>query len=557
MTNKSLIKLLIAIACSFILFAIISAQMSGFDIYLKNNFDDDITIEVVHPSGSIEYYDSVNFPLVNRGDVIYGKVNLPKERYIQNSAINFFVYHSVVTIYDHNENVLYEYGEELAEKGAMIGGVYVSANIPEESWGKYITIKLEIQEDGAFSKLHDFMVMRSIDSYKYLIITQEGEILIFLAILVSAIIIIFVLIFYGEWNAIRMQGIYLLSFLALVSIWFLEYNGMINLFTNYNRFTANIEYISLLSTPIMLTLFFYEQVKMKKVKQIQLALALIFGIFAFVCTLLNYNTVNYHYCRILSTFHVLLLCGISIDLIIILKYEIKDNLSGEVIKYGGLISLVIIFLEIIRYNLHRHINYYIAALTRSYTSIAVIIFIVALVISYVVQLADHYVDEYEKRNLEKLAYYDVLTGISNRAGCYKYFKSLDISKKNSLVFLDADKLKYANDVFGHEMGDRLIKFIAEALKSAFERDGFYGRFGGDEFIAVIPGDKNEKIYNKMNTFNEILNQANKKKLFPFEISVSYGISISNRYNPISIDQLVKDADSKMYENKKMKKMNRA
>ncbi|HCW53611.1 MAG TPA: hypothetical protein DG753_07735, partial [Clostridium sp.] len=468
--------------------------------------------------------------------------------------------HSIVSIYDDEYNLLYENGKYLAEQGKMIGAAFIAADIPEKSWGKSLTIKLEVTEDKAYSKLHDFMVLRSVDSYKYLILNQQAELMLFITILTTSLIIIFVLafllLFERRWSSISRQGMFLLSFLALISSWFLAFNGMFNIFINNKVFCANIEYISLFCTPIMLSLFFFEQTKEGKVKRIQISLAILYGLFALICTILNYSTQNYNYCKMISTFHILLLIGTVLDFIIVMKYDMKNKLSSAVIKYGVLISLLIMFFEIVRYNIHRHTSMYISALSRSFTSIAVVIFILALVLSYVVQLADHYISEYEKRNLEKLAYYDVLTGISNRAGCYKHFESLDASKENALVFIDVNNLKYANDVFGHEMGDKLIVFVAEALKTAFRKNGFCGRLGGDEFVAGTYSNKGQKIYDCMNVFNELLYHANEEKLFPFDVSVSYGISISSKENPISVNQLIKEADEKMYENKKMNKMKR-
>lgn len=560
MTKKSFIKLLIAIACSLMLFSIILGKISGFYVYNNNNFDENISVMVEHPNGSSEYFDSLDFPLVNKGDVIYATINLDQDRYIKNSSICFYVYHSIVSIYDDEYNLLYENGKYLAEQGKMIGAAFIAADIPEKSWGKSLIVKLEVTEDKAYSKLHDFMVIKSVDSYKYLILNQQAEFIIFIAISTISIIIVFILVFLllfeRKWSSISRQGIFLLSFLFLISSWFLAFNGMCNIFINDKVFCADIEYISLFCTPIMLSLFFFEQTKEYRVKKIQIQLAILYSLFAIICIILNYNTQNYHYCKMISIFHVLLLIGTVLDFIIIMKYDMKNELSSAVIKYGALISLAIMFFEIVRYNIHRHASIYISALSRSFTSIAVVIFILALGLSYVVQLADHYISKYEKRNLEKLAYYDVLTGISNRAGCYKHFESLDASKENALVFIDVNNLKYANDVFGHEMGDKLIVFVAEALKTAFRKDGFYGRLGGDEFVAGTYSDKGQNIYVCMNRFNKILYNANEEKLFPFNVSVSYGISISSKENPISIDQLIKEADKKMYENKKLNKMER-
>ena len=538
------------------LFSFIVNSISGFDIYKQNYFDDNVSIEINHSDGNSEYFDSVDFPLVNKGDIVYAKVNLPKDRYISNSAICFYVYHSVISIYDKNDEIIYSYGRKQAEEGSMIGGAFVAADIPEESWGEHITIKLEVEENKAYSKLRNFMVMKSIDSYKYLIIDHETELIIFSGIFVVSILSLLVIMINNKWSSVRKQGVFLLSFLCLTSFWFLEYNGIINMFTNNKIFVSNAEYISLFCSPIFFCLFFYEQAVNPKVKRFQQFVVLIFISFIIISTVLNYSTVNYHYCTMISPFHVLLLLGISIDLFIIIKFEKNNKLSRGIIKYGGIISLMIMFIEILRYNIFKNMNNYISVLSKSFTFISFIIFIIALVLSYIVQLADHYIDAYEKRNLEKMAYYDILTGISNRAGCYRYLEKADTSKGNTIVFLDVNNLKHANDVFGHEMGDNLIRFVGEILKSTFENDGFYGRFGGDEFIAVICSDESEKINRYMDIFYEKLLHANKEKMFPFEVSVSYGISISNRENPVSLIEVIKEADKEMYKNKNENKMNR-
>lgn len=553
MTKKGLIKLIIAIICSLLLFYLAMEKLSGFNVYLNNNFDKYISTEIKHPDGIVDYYNSGEFSLVNKGDTVYAKVDLPLDRYIKDSAICFYAYHSIINVYDDNGNVLYEYGSKLAKEGDMIGGTYVFAHIPNEDWGKSLTIKLQVQEDKAFSKLQGVVVLDSLDAYKYLIGDKEAEFMIFLTIFVASLIVLLVLILEGKWTSIGRQGIYLLSFLCLVSLWLLEYNGMINLFTNNKVFAANIEYIALLISPVMLALFFYEQSKRVKIKRIQLSVALIFGTFALACIVLNYTTVNYHYSKTIYIFHILLGLGAIVELYMIVRYSRKDDLSGLALKYGGSIYLVIILLEMVRYYIYKNTNYYVVALARSFSSVAIMVLIVSIILSYAARLANYYVDEYEKGNLEKLAYYDSLTGIPNRAGCYRHFDSLDETKENAIVFIDANNLKYANDVFGHGMGDMLIRFIAETLEKAFKNHGFYGRFGGDEFVAAISSKKVKTIYECMDTFNEMLAKANEESVFPFEVSVSYGISVSSKEKPVSIEQLIINADKIMYENKKKKK----
>ena len=554
MTKKGLIKLIIIIMCSLLLFYLIIEKLSGFNVYKNNNFDKYISTEIKHPDGTVNYYESGVFPLVNKGDTVYAKVDLPLDRYINDSAICFYAYHSVIDVYDEEGNLLYEYGDNLAKEEDMIGGTYVFAHIPNEAWGKSLTIKLQVQKDKAFSRIQGVVILDSLDAYKYLIGDKEPEFMIFLTIFVISVISLFILILERKWSSIVRQGIYLLSFLCSISLWLLEYNGMINLFTNNKVLAADIGYIGLLISPVMLALFFYEQSNNIKTKRIHLYSALIFGVFSLVCILLNYTTVNYHYSKTLYIFHILLGIIIILELYQVIKHSKIEDLSGLALKYGGLIYLVIILLELIRYYIYKNTNYYVVALTRNLFSIAIMVLIVSIILSYATRLANYYIDEYEKGNLEKLAYYDALTGIPNRTGCYRHFESLKSSNENAIVFIDVNDLKYANDVFGHGMGDMLIRFIAETLEKAFKNHGFYGRFGGDEFVAIISSKKVKSIYECMDAFNEELAKANEESVFPFEVSVSYGISVSSKEDPLTIDQLIINADKIMYQNKKKKKL---
>ena len=79
-TKKGLIKLLIIITGALIVISFMLRMVSGFDIYKQNNFDQNAWAEIHHPDGSIEYYNSISFPVVNKGDVVFIKVDLPQDR---------------------------------------------------------------------------------------------------------------------------------------------------------------------------------------------------------------------------------------------------------------------------------------------------------------------------------------------------------------------------------------------------------------------------------------------------------------------------------------------
>ena len=83
--------------------------------------------------------------------------------------------------------------------------------------------------------------------------------------------------------------------------------------------------------------------------------------------------------------------------------------------------------------------------------------------------------------------FDSLTGVYERFAIEGLVRLL-LSENHpfTLLLIDGDNFKNVNDGYGHKVGDLVIKTISERIKSAFENIGFVGRFGGDEFIVVMP-----------------------------------------------------------------------
>lgn len=91
----------------------------------------------------------------------------------------------------------------------------------------------------------------------------------------------------------------------------------------------------------------------------------------------------------------------------------------------------------------------------------------------------------ESKLLERVAYEDTLTGVSNRHGMHRLLKTYKNEKNIGILFLDLDQFKEVNDRYGHDIGDRLIQEVAKRLQhlSGLHQQVF--RIGGDEFIMVV------------------------------------------------------------------------
>ena len=160
----------------------------------------------------------------------------------------------------------------------------------------------------------------------------------------------------------------------------------------------------------------------------------------------------------------------------------------------------------------------------------------------------------------KIAFTDANTGIGNVAAFKAQFEELETKKFGhryvGIVQFDVNNLKVINDSKGHEAGDLLIKSAADIINKSFGVIGNCYRTGGDEFVALILSDHapiecEEAIYN----FNKLIDKFNDSDDKPFDLRIAYGVAYyqSDQTSNMSLKEVHKLADERMYENKKMLK----
>ena len=158
----------------------------------------------------------------------------------------------------------------------------------------------------------------------------------------------------------------------------------------------------------------------------------------------------------------------------------------------------------------------------------------------------------------QLATLDELTQIANRRGFMllaDYSQNLCIRQKNpaALIFLDLDKFKTINDKFGHSEGNRALIAFADLLKNACRDSDIFARLGGDEFVILLNGTSDHTPENFITRFRQSLEEYNLEANCGYEIKFSYGISVFNPDKHYSIEALLTESDSLMYEAKNARK----
>ncbi|MBC2703395.1 GGDEF domain-containing protein [Desulfobacula sp.] len=162
-------------------------------------------------------------------------------------------------------------------------------------------------------------------------------------------------------------------------------------------------------------------------------------------------------------------------------------------------------------------------------------------------------NELRVKELEKLALLDNLTQLANRNYIEKEIQSRFEEKKRlnvpfGILFIDIDHFKNFNDIYGHNVGDDVLKFVSNTFVANARPFDLYGRWGGEEFIGIIR-DINDKELELLGDRLRLLIENSylileNEKLY---VTISIGATLINKND--TIDSLIKRADTLLYKSK--------
>jgi len=159
--------------------------------------------------------------------------------------------------------------------------------------------------------------------------------------------------------------------------------------------------------------------------------------------------------------------------------------------------------------------------------------------------------EVSEKKLFQMAYYDTLTGFHNRDWFVENLNQMIIAAKRfpsmiGVIFVDLDSFKTINDTMGHSIGDAVLKKISKRLSSCLREEDTLTRFGGDEFLMMVPHIENPQDLHKItDRIVKIFNQHIFVEDKEYFITASVGVAIY----PIDGEDpetLIKNADIAMY-----------
>ncbi len=158
-------------------------------------------------------------------------------------------------------------------------------------------------------------------------------------------------------------------------------------------------------------------------------------------------------------------------------------------------------------------------------------------------------------SLEHLSKTDSLTGLTNRRALtdsliYEVDRARRYGSDLSLILCDIDSFKAINDTYGHDAGDRALQIISETLKAQLRKADIAGRYGGDEFMLILPETSLEGAENLADKLLAIVRATSLQAPAGHAVPLSISIGVAGlKASDGSVDALVKRADKALYSSK--------
>lgn len=181
------------------------------------------------------------------------------------------------------------------------------------------------------------------------------------------------------------------------------------------------------------------------------------------------------------------------------------------------------------------------------------------VIQYARDITTRKKEEEEKKELIKtlnhLSTTDALTGLANRRALnekllHEIDRAIRYDDNLSLILCDVDKFKHINDTYGHTIGDKALKAVAEKLSNTLRKADIIGRYGGDEFMIILPSTTLDGAKTLAEKIRAAVTELSIETPYKSSVKLSVSIGVASCCTPMeNIDTLVALADTALYTSK--------
>ena len=561
--TRRLIKATITVLVTVVVFFFAANALMGyFGVKCHGKYKIDRCYVVSHyTSGITRYSSNSRFETLNKGDDATISFTIPQGIYaiFPDPVLRFDYYNCAVKVYDEGGKLIFADGWKdpaYTVSESFTGNCTCSIPLFTNSYnlsGQRVKVCMYSIANNSVSKFEGYIV-RSLDSWKVPIDGKQSMFVLLTAIVVISGLLALYSIMKSIANRELDMGISIFLTVFFFTMWSLGSQRMIGVLIQDEDVCAKIEYYSLYALSVSVAIFglsFFRHGLFRKIWAVILAVSSLSFIAVCVVQMRSTSVSIQNFMVPLALFIfaevAFFAVGANID-----KYKNKA-VSTVIIRCGVLIMAILVLLEIGRY-----IMVYMSGMTAlsdlASGAYAAMILTAIMMTYYIILILEAQTTIVERQKLEEIAYTDTLTGIPNRSYFNRRLDEMSSSaqKDYTMIFMDLNNLKKTNDEYGHGMGDKLIKAAAGCMTKAFEGKGIYCRWGGDEFVAFVPGSE-ETGAGCVKVLRESLDDINRTKEFVFDISAAIGEVRSDENDPIDPNSAIREADVRMYEIKKQMK----
>lgn len=450
-----------------------------------------------------------------------------------------------IKVYNGN-SLIYSLPENKSALSGTSGQVWNFVSIPDEAKSMYIEAQYQSRLADFYTP--EFLIGHESTIYHYLLSRSIPEFLLAFAVIVFGILM-FLSSFidnYGESDGQIKVG-HISLFLGLSSLlggicMFLSTDASSLIFSNHIgvNFLA-FECIALF--PIVFTLYVKHFYKLKDESGWKY-LVFIGFLNAFVVNILQLTGVLFfRNSAFLTIIVVLLVCLFFIWATYKRKKCSKEEGKITTLNLAGSFFLIVGIATMI-------ISYFIRSSSfMIIPTICFIIYISCLWITFIREMKKRRIESEKTMFYRNMASMDMQTGTYNRNAYEELCRGI-LSGHTAVVSFDLNYLKHVNDSYGHDVGDRYIKWAADLIRECFEKYGKIYRVGGDEFVAIMESVDSAEVENAVKDFKIKQDKAEKEKPC-FYIAVGY--AFYDKRNDSSIDTSRTRADEMLYRDKEESK----
>ena len=471
--------------------------------------------------------------------------NTIPDYFIPNRSISLRLSMQELTVEVDGE-IVYEYTHSDKFLAKSTGSSWQIVHLPRDSEGKTIRITLSSPYDMSSGTVNSINLGTK-SAVTFAIFRQHLPRLLiaFFIMLFGALFLILGYVFRSLGSDVA-RITYLGWFALLVSIWLLCESRMLQFFTGNHFIITNLVFIAIMLVPLPLLMYLETAYEMHTKSWYFLFIWAFIANF-FICIFLQVAGIADFFQTVIIT-HLL----IAISMI----YFIGSAVF-EVVKYknrGALANLISVSVLCFFSSLELF-NFYAGsfAYVTDFFAAGIMVFIFMLCFDTYRYVHTLFEKSAEAKHFERLANFDALTNGRNRLA---FDHDLELLWKQDnpgemwLCFFDLNDLKMINDTFGHHIGDMALKQTFECISSAFGTDETCYRVGGDEFACVFTGSF-EMLSSRLKVFSDSIESVSRRVAFPFNIATGYVSVDKKKYS--SVQEMLIDADMKMYADKSIKK----